>query len=136
MTAPAVPRTPGPDLPPEAYRRMAGVLRAGLAAALIAFVAGLVADLALRASSRWSPGAANPYRGYLSPAGLAAGLAAGAPVAYLTLAVLLLVATPLARVCTGLYYFERHGERAIAAIALAVFLLLLFGLFLLGPLVR
>ena len=127
---------PADRIPDLAYRRMALVLRIGLTASLLVFLAGIVAHLALHPGAGWSPTESNPSLAYLNPAGLVHGLATGATAAYLTLGVLLLVATPLVRVFSGLYYFERHGERTIGAIALAVFLMLLFGLFVLGPWVR
>lgn len=123
-------------LPDEAYARMALVLRIGLGAALALFLGAMAAYLIHHPHATYAASEANPSQGLLSLPGLAGGLVAGSPVAYLTLAVLVLVATPIVRVLSGLYYFQRAGERTIAAIALAVFLLLLFGLFVLGPLVR
>jgi len=133
---PVPPSAPADRIPDIAYRRMALVLRIGLTASLLVFLGGIIAHLALHPGAAWSPTESNPSLTYLNPAGLARGLASGATAAYLTLAILLLVATPLVRVFAGLYYFERHGERTIAAIALAVFLMLLFGLFVLGPWIR
>ncbi|MGP8077628.1 MAG: DUF1634 domain-containing protein [Thermoplasmata archaeon] len=123
-------------LPDEAYERMALVLRVGLVASLAIFLGAIGTYLALHPRAGWSSSEANPSGGFLNLPGLASGLAGGSPVAFLTLAVLLLVATPLVRVLSGLYYFQRGGERALAGIALTVFVLLLFGLLVLGPWVR
>ncbi len=124
------------DLPESAYRSMALVLRVGLATALVLLVGALAAYLAEAPSRGWSAGMVNPSLDYLSLPGLVGGLAAGSPIAILTLGVFALVATPVLRVLSGLYFFERNGERSLAALVTTVFLLLLFGLFVLGPLVR
>jgi len=87
-----------PDLPPAAHRRMASVLRLGLAVALALLAGALVALLVRSAGSdsgSWVH--ANALLGYLDPRSLAGGLAAGAPTAYLTLGVYALVATPVVR---------------------------------------
>jgi uncharacterized membrane protein len=115
---------------------MALLLRAGVIASLAVLFAAIGTDLAEHPHATWTPSEANPADGFLSLSGLSAGLAAGSPVAFLTLGILLLLATPLLRVLAGLYYFGRHGERTIATIALVVFVLLLVGLFVVGPLVR
>jgi uncharacterized membrane protein len=125
------------DLPPAAHRRMAAVLRVGLAVALVLLAGGLVALLVRSAGSDaggWVH--ANPLVGYLDPAKLAGGLAAGAPTAYLTLGVYALVATPVVRVATGITAFAGHRERRMVALTTVVLALLLVGLFVVGPLVR
>lgn len=135
LAAPA-PAPPVHRLSEEAYPRMAWILRIGLFASLAVFLGAIADYLARHPHAVWSGTEANPSAAYLTVPGLFGGLAAGAPVAYLTLGILLLVATPLARVLSGLYYFERDGESSIAAVALTVFLMLLFGLFVVGPLIR
>ncbi len=136
--APA-PADPAPvrELPTEAYVRMVVVLRVGLAAA-VAVLLGAILAYALQnpGASLGSILAANPILRYLGVSELAAGLAAGSVPAYLTLGVLLLIATPLLRVLSGMYYFSRGGERTLTAITLTVFVLLLLGLLVIGPLVR
>jgi uncharacterized membrane protein len=124
-------------LPPEAYVRMTQVLRAGLGLSLAILIAGLAAYIVA------NPGATseivlstNPILGYLSFPGLFSGLASGSVEAFLTLGLVVLVATPLVRVLSGLYYFRQGGERAMTAITLAVLVMLLFGLLVIGPLVR
>jgi len=122
-------------LPDEAYRRISWVLRIGVTAAAVLLSAALV-DFVLR-----HPGESfstflneNPIRGYLSLRGLAYGIQQGHSQALLTLGILVLVATPLARVATGWYYLQRNGDRPLARVALVVLALLLIGILVLGPL--
>jgi uncharacterized membrane protein len=136
VSAPEPPE-PGHPLPDAAYRRMTLILRAGLVTALSILLVGLVAYLVLH------PGAtsgqvlsANPILSYLSIGGLASGLASGALEAYLTLGLLVLLATPIVRVVAGSYYFARGGERAMTVITAVVFVLLLIGVLVIGPYVR
>jgi uncharacterized membrane protein len=116
---------------------MAGVLRVGLVGALVILgvaAAVLVARVPGSGSGGWI--ATNPLVRYLDPRPLAAGLAQGAPEAYLTVGVYALVATPVVRVVTGIYAFAGHKERRMAALSVAVLAFLLVGLFVVGPLVR
>jgi uncharacterized membrane protein len=124
-------------LPDSAYRRMAFVLRAGLLASL-ALLAGAIVAFWVRNAGESASSAINhnPILPLLSVQGLAGGLGAGDPAAFLTLGLVVLVATPLLRVACGFYYFERGGERAMALITITVLVLLLFGLLVLGPLIR
>jgi uncharacterized membrane protein len=140
MSAPAAPRpdpVPTSELPDSAYRLMATTLRAGLAIALAVLAAAAIALIAVRPGS--SAGAwvsANPLVGLLDLSALGRGLAAGRPEAYLTVGVFALIATPVVRVVTGVYSFYRLREPGMVALSAAVLLLLLFGLLVLGPLVR
>jgi uncharacterized membrane protein len=123
--------------PPAAHERMARVLRAGLYTSLFLLIAALVAYLLVHPSAMSAQAiASNPILGFLSLSGLSAGLASGMPAAYLTLGLIVLVATPILRVASGFYYFRRGGERTLAAITFTVVLLLLLGLLVIGPLVR
>ncbi len=134
--APATPWTreeiPEP-LPPAAYGNMAIVLRAGLLAAMGLFVAGLSLfflehpgeDLARLDS-------VNYFTRYLDPRVLFPALAAARPGAVLTLGMLVLVATPMARVATGIYYFHRHEEGEMTVVTATVLALLLLGTLVLG----
>ncbi|HYB79674.1 MAG TPA: DUF1634 domain-containing protein [Thermoplasmata archaeon] len=135
---------PGPSSPPnshplpaEAYERMALVLRLGLGVALGILGIGVVAYLLQ------NPGASssdvlshNPILTYLHLSELVSGLAAGSVGAVLTLGLIVLVATPIARVASGLYYFQRGRERAMTGIAFIVLVLLLLGILVIGPLIR
>ena len=78
----------------------------------------------------------NPILNYLSFRGLASGLATGSVGAVLTLGLIVLVATPIVRVASGLYYFRQGHERAMAGIAFVVLVLLLLGVLVIGPLIR
>ena len=131
MTDPPV---PPPPLPPDAYRQMARLLRSGL------LLAGVILAVALgvfvyRHSGESLPHIleANPIAGFLTLSGLVAGLGGGHSQAYLTVGIIVLVATPLARVAMGAYYFERAGDRALGRIAIIVLILLLAGILVLGP---
>jgi uncharacterized membrane protein len=140
MSAPAAkPTELGVDvrLPAAAYSRMTFVLRAGLLSslAILAVTLGVYLVEEPTATSQGIIGS-NPALRYLSLTSLGSGLAAGSPVAYLTLGVLVLVATPVVRVLSGFYYFERGGERTMAGLTVTVFALLLVGLLVIGPLVR
>lgn len=124
-------------LPPEAYRRMSQVLRAGLVVSLGMLAVGLAVEIALHSGQPISEiVSSNPILQYLNLPGLAAGLASGSLSAYLTLGLLVLVATPLLRVASGFYYFATGGERWMAGITLTVLVLLLLGILVLGPLIR
>lgn len=124
-------------LPDSAYRRMTVVLRVGLIVSLLIILAGLAAYLAENPSlSSGAVVSSNPSLQYLTFPGLGSGLVSGAPQAYLTLGLLVLVATPLVRVMSGFYYFRQGRERAMAAITFIVIVLLLVGLLVLGPLIR
>jgi uncharacterized membrane protein len=126
-----------PRLPDAAYRRTAVVLRIGLATSLAILVSALVAYLAqdptLTLTSTLS---SNPIGPYLTAAGLSRGLTSAQPAAFLTLGIYVFIATPVARVATGMYYFERGRERTMALVTFSVLVLLLLGLFVIGPLIR
>jgi len=135
-TAPTRP-SPVKPLPNEAYVRMTFVLRVGLGVSLAVLAGGLVAYLVMNPGS--SSGAVlsgNPILSYLSLSGLGSGLAAGSVGAVLTLGLIVLVATPMIRVVSGLYYFGKGRERAMTYITSAVLVLLLLGLLIIGPHVR
>ncbi len=133
MSAPSV----RPLLPDVEYRRMSFILRTGLAIALILMVVGVLVYLFFHPHLDLAQALAhNPILRYLGFTGLVAGLAAGNPAAVLTVGLLALVATPILRVVTGFYYFRHGGERTLELVTLTVLLLLLFGLFVLGPVLR
>jgi uncharacterized membrane protein len=124
-------------LPPSAYVRMSHVLRAGLLAAIAVLATGIVAYVA-KYPNQTSGGVlgANPILQYLSLSGLVNGIAQGHVEAYLTLGLIVLVATPLLRVASGFYYFQVGRERTMAAVTITVLALLLFGILVLGPALR
>lgn len=113
------------------------VLRAGLSLSLLLLGGGLAAYVISEpGASSSSILSGNPILPYLSFSGLASGIATGQAGAVLTLGLIVLVATPIVRVVSGLYYFRRAGERAMVAITLVVLALLLVGILLIGPYVR
>jgi uncharacterized membrane protein len=128
---------PSPGFGPTAAKRMAWLLRGGLVLASVLLAAGLVAFMLLHPNEdRRTLVNSNPIVGYLQVRALWAGLEGGHTQAYLTLAVLVLVFTPVARVLLGWYYFHRSGDRVLMWISASVLGLLLLGLFVIGPLVR
>ena len=125
------------ELPRSTYRRLSLELRTGLAIALALFAGALgvlVAQAPGEGAGSWI--SENPLVRYLDLRQLGAGLLSGAPVAYLTLGVLALIATPVLRVLGGTLAFFAHGERRMGAITATVLALLLLGLLVVGPLVR
>jgi uncharacterized membrane protein len=139
MTAvdPPAPTPAVEPLPPEAYARMTLILRLGLGLSLALLVGGLAAYIVhYPGSTSGSVLAGNPILRYLNLPGLVGGLLSGSVESYLTLGLVALVATPLVRVLTGCYYFQKAGERTMTWITLTVLVLLLVGLLVIGPGVR
>jgi len=140
----SAPKAPGPspesevrDLSPQAYVTMTRVLRLGLLLALS--VLGIVVSIyvAVHPTESFSSVlSANPITDYLTPGGLAAGLDGLHLEAFLTVGILLLIATPIVRVFAGFYYFRRQGHAALSRVTFVVFVLLLLGLLALGPLLH
>ncbi len=128
---------PVPTLPDAEYRWISSLLRGGLVISLLLMTGALAVYAVLHPGLTLSAAiATNPILQFLGLSGLAAGLARGDPAAYLTLGLIALVATPILRVVSGFYYFRRGHERGMEAITIVVIVLLLFGLLVLGPLVR
>jgi uncharacterized membrane protein len=124
-------------LPPDAYLWMARVLRVGLGVSLVILAGGLLAYIVVNpGASSSSILSSNPILPSLTWGGLSSGLASGSIDAILTLGLIVLISVPISRVLSGLYYFRRAGERAMTAITLAVFGLLLIGILVIGPYVR
>jgi uncharacterized membrane protein len=116
---------------------MTTVLRAGLALSLLLLGGGVVVYLLENPGlSSSSVLANNPILNYLSWSGLGAGLASGSVSAVLTLGLIVLVATPILRVVSGLYFFGKVGDRTMTAITGTVLMLLLLGILVIGPYVR
>ncbi len=123
-----------PPLPLRAYQNMAIVLRAGLGITVTLFVAGLALFFTEHFGESLSTVfSSNTFLRYLNPGTLVSGLAHGDPAAVLSLGMFVLVATPMARVLTGMIYFREHGERDMTVVTLIVLTLLLVGALLLGP---
>lgn len=116
---------------------MTNLLRVGLGVALAVLASALAVLLVQDPSGTWSRATgARVLEGYLGLDGFLAGLARGTPEAILTIGVLVLLATPVIRVLTGLYFFRRARDRPMTWIAALVLTLLLAGIFLIGPVVR
>ncbi|MDE1821474.1 MAG: DUF1634 domain-containing protein [Euryarchaeota archaeon] len=135
MTAEGARAGPTFQLPPEAYGRMASGLRYGLLAAGTLLGVALLFFLSRHSGETFSQALQqNPLRGYLSPGGLGGGLLGGHAEAFLTLGILVLVATPILRVALGAYYFHRAHDATLTRISLTVLVLLVVGIVVLGPL--
>lgn len=125
------------SLPAEAYSRMALVMRAGLAVSL----GMLIASLAGYLYKHWNQTpkdliATNPIMSYISPSGLLNGMLEAHTEAFMTLAIIILAATPALRVLTGFWYMLQSDDRALARIAICVFVMLMLGYLVIGPLLR
>ena len=125
------------DLPDEVYARMTLLLRAGLSLALAFLVIADIAYLIQNPSQSFAGViGSNPILPYLSAEGLSRGIASGQAAAYLTIGLFVLIATPVARVAAGAYYFHKNREPTLTRVTVAVVILLLVGLFVLGPLIH
>jgi len=125
------------SLPPRDYVIMSRVLRVGLFSSVAFFAVFAV----LFVAHNWNADPTtliqnNPIRLYLSAGGLYQGLVTLQDSAYLTVGVLLMVATPVARVATGVIFFEHNHERGMTWVTLAVLSMLIIGLLYLGPAIR
>ncbi|MGP8158699.1 MAG: DUF1634 domain-containing protein [Thermoplasmata archaeon] len=135
--APTNDLTPDPTFSPEAYERVAWLLRSGVLAFLILAGVGMVAYLILNPSETLaSLLSSNPTNEFTS-VGVSVGyLEAGRPEALILLGILVMVAATIGRVLLVTVDFFRGGERALGAISAAVIVLLIVGLFVVGPFVH
>lgn len=125
------------ELPAQAYTTMTRVLRVGLALALGVLGAFVALYVALHPEESFSSVlSSNSVAIYVTPGGLATGLLGLHVEAFLTIGILLLIATPISRVFTGFYYFRRGHQVELSRVTLTVFILLLLGLFALGPILH
>jgi uncharacterized membrane protein len=69
----------------------------------------------------------------LDPSALIAGVATASPITVLQLGVLILLATPLARVGASVLLFFRDGDLLYVGITLLVLAILLLAIFVVGP---
>ncbi|MGI0156390.1 MAG: DUF1634 domain-containing protein, partial [Thermoplasmata archaeon] len=116
--------------------RLALLLRTGLLAAAAVVLVGIVRVVLSGAALQLtvlSPGADQVA---FNPSALWAGLAAGSGESILTLGLLLLVAVPVARVALGAVTFYIERDPLLTRATLVVLVLLLIGLFAIGPLLR
>lgn len=114
------------------------VLRYGVVLSSVVVTVGLVLML-----SAPPPGAPTSLEGMLqsrfglptlSPSLLLRGIASGNSVSILELGTLILLATPLARVVTSVVLFLRVRDGLYVRITLLVLAMLLFAIFVIGPL--
>ena len=114
------------------------ILKYGVVLSSAAVAAGLV--LMLVAPPPGTPGtlqgivAANFGRPTLSLRAFASGVARGGAVAVLQLGLLILVATPITRVAASVLLFLRERDALYVGVTLLVLVMLLFALFVVGPL--
>ena len=125
---------PDPTLPPRAYERMALLLRIGVVASALMLGGGLLGFLVQNPSATFdSILTTNPIQRYLNASTLASSLVTGRPEAWMTLGILVLIATTVGRVAQAARYFFAGRERALGAVTLTVAILLLVALFVVGP---
>ncbi len=109
---------------------VSGVLIVGVVAAATLVALGLAAALLVGWGGSLS-GAAGDGRAATAFADMGANLAALRPVGFAQLGLVVLLATPVARVGASVLAFTLEGDRLYAAVTLAVLLILLTSIFLL-----
>jgi uncharacterized membrane protein len=114
------------------------VLRYGVVVSSVVIAAGLV--LMLTSPPPGEPGSlevmlqSNFGLPTLSPSQLLRGIANGNSVSILELGTLILLATPLARVVTSVLLFLKERDSLYVRVTLLVLAMLLFAIFVIGPL--
>lgn len=114
------------------------ILRYGVAISSVVVATGLVQMLL--APPRGTPGtlqgaiAANFGGPTLSPSELIAGITRGDAVSVLQLGILVLIATPITRVAASVLLFLRERDMLYVGVTLLVLGMLLFAVFVVGPL--
>ncbi len=126
-----------PTFPPAAYERVARLLRAGVLGFLVFAGAGMVAQLVLYPQETVGMAlSTSPVAEYRSFGVFVDDLALGRPDSFIILGIYVMLAVTIGRVVLATFDFYRGGERALGTISLAVVLLLLVGLFIVGPFVH
>jgi uncharacterized membrane protein len=128
-----------PQRPPaDLNDAIARILRYGVVLSSAVVAAGLA--LMLLAPPPGTPAtlqgtlAANFGRPTLNPSVLLSGIGHGDPVSVLQLGMLILIATPIARVAASVLLFLRERDMLYVGITLLVLGMLLLGVFVVGPL--
>jgi uncharacterized membrane protein len=121
---------------PEATRRMARLLRGGLTLSAAVIIVGLLRVVLTGESLELTSLLPVSNRSSFDPTGIWSGLLQGTGSSVLALGLLILVATPVARVALGAYTFQVERDPLLVRATLVVLALLLLGLFALGPLLR
>jgi len=122
----------------ELNATIGNVLRYGVVLSSAVLTAGLF--LMLSAPPNGAPVslegmlASNFGKPTLSPSQLLGGIAGGNSVSILELGTLILLATPLARVVTSVLLFLKERDLLYVGITLLVLAMLLFAIFVIGPL--
>lgn len=123
---------------PDLNDAIGKILRYGVVLSSVVVTAGLA--LVLLAPPPGTPAtlqgtlAANFGRPTLSSSALIAGVAAGSALGVLQLGLLILVATPVTRVAASVLLFLRERDMLYVGVTLLVLVMLLFALFIVGPL--
>lgn len=134
----------GPGEPPPVARsasalatgRMSRLLRSGLLLSAAVVLVGLVRALIEGGSLQLGQLATATNRAAFDPSAIASGLLAGSAPSIIALGLLILVATPVARVALGAYSFSLERDPLLVRATIVVLALLLLGLFVIGPLLR
>jgi uncharacterized membrane protein len=136
MSAVPLPAQEPHSLPPGTTHQMAHLLRFGLGLAVAILCVGVLRALIDGTGLNFGgfDAVANHMAFDLSSTG--SYLLGGNGAGIAAFGLLVLVATPVARVAYGVYGFWRAKDPMLARIAAVVFGLLLVGLFALGPLLR
>jgi uncharacterized membrane protein len=122
----------------ELNSTIGNVLRYGVVLSSVVLITGVV--LMLSAPPGGAPVslegmfASNFGKPTLSPSQLFGGIAGGNSVSILELGTLILLATPLARVITSVLLFLKEKDSLYVGITLLVLAMLLFAIFVIGPL--
>ena len=116
---------------------MGNILRYGVITSSLLSALGLVYLIAVPPSNEPQTVMQLATSGYgatmMGFGGIATGLGSGDPTSLLELGMLVLVATPLARVIASVVIFASERDRAYASITVIVLVMLLVAVFLIGP---
>jgi uncharacterized membrane protein len=117
---------------------IANILRYGVVLSSVVLASGLA--LALLAPPAGAPGtlqqalAANFGAPTLGVSALIAGIAGGSAVGVLQLGLLILIATPITRVAASVLLFLKEKDMLYVGVTMLVLAMLVFALFVVGPL--
>ncbi len=126
-----------PTFPPSAYQRVSTLLRAGVIGFFILATIGMVSGLVRNPSATvGSLVSSNPSAEYGSVGTYLDHLFGLGGNAIILLGIFLMIAVTVGRVVYAAIDFYRGRERILAALSVTVVLLLVVGLFLVGPSIR
>jgi uncharacterized membrane protein len=125
------------SFPPSSYERMSLLLRSGVLGFFVLATVGMIAGLLTNPSETVSDLlASNPSAQYGTVGAFLGRLFGFAPDAIVVLGIFILIAVTIGRVVLAVADFYRGRERVLGMVSLVVVLLLLVGLFVVGPFVR